>query len=159
ARRLASPETPPENSQQDLRLVTFFVLLYSCSVKALTREQLKSRKDKAVRFVRDVLGDDDRADEIEDEDLDSYAERRKIQLINAIRNSFMANGNGDPRTKAELLDEIDQLQQENQDLQDALSTRSLISSRLPRTKVTTRTMMTTRTEERPEAAQGSGNRP
>ena len=32
----------------------------------------------------------------------------------------MANGNWDPRTKAELLDEINQLQQENADVQDML---------------------------------------
>jgi hypothetical protein len=34
-------------------------------VKSLTREQLKSRKAKAVRFTRDVLGDDYRAGEIQ----------------------------------------------------------------------------------------------
>jgi hypothetical protein len=32
----------------------------------------------------------------------------------------MANGNADPRTKSELLDAIDELQQENADLQDQL---------------------------------------
>jgi hypothetical protein len=32
----------------------------------------------------------------------------------------MANGNSDPRTKGDLLDEIDELAQENQDLQDQL---------------------------------------
>jgi hypothetical protein len=84
-------------------------------VKSLTREQLQSRKDKAVRFTRDVLDDPDRAAEIEDEDLEDYADRRKIQLINSGRTS-MANG----RTKEDLLNEIDELQQENQDLQDQL---------------------------------------
>jgi hypothetical protein len=36
-------------------------------VKALTREQVAGRKEKAVRFVRDVLAEEDRAAEIEDE--------------------------------------------------------------------------------------------
>ena len=31
----------------------------------------------------------------------------------------MANGKADPRTKAELLDEIDELQEQNADLRDA----------------------------------------
>jgi hypothetical protein len=39
-------------------------------VKALTRTQLQSRKEKAVRFTRDVLGDPERADEIADESLE-----------------------------------------------------------------------------------------
>jgi hypothetical protein len=51
-------------------------------VKTLTRQQIQSRKAKAVRFVRDVLGDTDRADEIEEESLEDYASRRKIHLIN-----------------------------------------------------------------------------
>jgi hypothetical protein len=78
-------------------------------VKALTREQAQARKDKAVRFVRNVLDDPDRADEIEDEDLEDYAQRRKFRLTNQGRHTTMA-GNGDPRTKQELLDEIDDLQ-------------------------------------------------
>src|SRR5215831_4824256 len=87
-------------------------------MKSLTREQLQSRKDRAVRFLRDVKDLPERADEVEDEDLESYAERRKIQLINPRRSASMANG--DPRTKQDLLDELDDLRQENADLQDQL---------------------------------------
>jgi hypothetical protein len=47
------------------------------SMTALTRDQLQSRKENAVRFIHDVLGDSDRAEEIEDESLEGYAERRK----------------------------------------------------------------------------------
>ncbi len=36
----------------------------SAAVKTLTRKQLESLKEKAARFVRDVLGDPGRADEI-----------------------------------------------------------------------------------------------
>jgi hypothetical protein len=37
--------------------------------------------ESAVRIVRDVLGIPDRAEEIEDESLDIYAERRKIFFL------------------------------------------------------------------------------
>jgi hypothetical protein len=48
--------------------------------------QLESRKAQAVRFTRDVLGDDDRADEIEGESLDDYAGRKQIRLPEPERN-------------------------------------------------------------------------
>jgi hypothetical protein len=80
--------------------------------KALTRQQLQTRKEKAVRFVRDVLGDPDRASEIEDESLESYAERRKIKLLNP-RGEPMA-------TKGELLSRIKELEDENEELQSQL---------------------------------------
>ena len=87
-------------------------------MKALSREQVQSRKDKAVRFTRDVLGDPDRADEIEDESLEDYAERRKFTITNPKkeRGNHMADG----KTKAELEQDIADLEQENQDLQDQL---------------------------------------
>jgi len=87
---------------------------------ALTADQVQAKKAKAVQFLRDVVGDDDKADEFEDMDLDEYADHKGITIINR-GGTKMANGNGDPRTKAELLDELDQLQQENQDLQDSLN--------------------------------------
>jgi len=76
-----------------------------------------------VRFAQNVLNDPGKADDIESEDLDDWIERKKITLVGNTgqRSPKMAsNENGDPRTKAELLDEIDQLQQDNQDLQDQL---------------------------------------
>jgi ribosomal protein L29 len=87
-------------------------------VKALTRAQLESRKEKAVRFTRDVLGDPDRAEEIADENLEDYAARRKIQLTNPSkrRNAIMAR----TKSKAELEAEIDDLKDENAELQDQL---------------------------------------
>jgi hypothetical protein len=88
-------------------------------MKTMTREQLESRKDKAVRFVRDVLDDPDRAEELEDESVDDYADRRHIQLTNPQRRRHMANG-GNGRTKQDLLDEIADLQAENRDLLDTL---------------------------------------
>ena len=50
--------------------------------KELTREQLQAPKEKAERFTRDVLDDPERADEIAAERLESYAERRRIRLLN-----------------------------------------------------------------------------
>lgn len=104
-------------------------------MKALTREQLEGRKEKAARFVRDVLGDPDRADEIADESLEDYADRRKIQILenpnggnmpkvrlinpprvsNSLRKTTLAN----PQSgRAELLARIRELQEENDELQD-----------------------------------------
>jgi len=83
-------------------------------MKALTRGQLASRKEKAVRFVRDVLGDADRADEIEDESLEDYAERRKMKIVgNPRRGTTMP-------TKEELMQRIKELEEENDELQDQL---------------------------------------
>ena len=89
-------------------------------MKALTRDQLQARKEKAVRFTRDVLGDPDRADEIADESLEDYAQRRKIQITNPPRrrNAIMAT----TKSKAELEAEIADLQDENQELQEQLDT-------------------------------------
>jgi hypothetical protein len=88
-------------------------------VKQLTAEQVQAKKDKAVQFLRDVVGDNDRADDFEDMDLEEYADRKHIQIVNPGRSGIMANG--DPRTKQDLLDEIDDLQQENEDLRSQLA--------------------------------------
>ena len=54
-------------------------------IHALSREQIQGRKDRAVRFTRDVVGDPDRAAEIEDEDVEAYAERRKLTMANPMQ--------------------------------------------------------------------------
>jgi hypothetical protein len=89
-------------------------------VKPLTRAQLEGRKERAVRFTRDVLGDPDRASEIEAESLDDYAERRKMKLINSSdrRTVIMARTT---KTKADLAAEVLELQDENEELKDQLS--------------------------------------
>jgi hypothetical protein len=106
-------------------------------VKTLTREQVEGRKEKAVRFVRDVLGDSDRADEIADENLEDYANRRNIQILANPHGGSMARvrlinpphvSNTQRRTmqanpqsgRAELLARIRELQEENDQLQDKL---------------------------------------
>jgi hypothetical protein len=89
-------------------------------VNTLTGAQLESRKEKAARFTRDVLGDPDRAEEIADESLEDYTERRKIQITNPSkrRNAIMAT----TKSKAELESEIADLKEENEELQEQLDT-------------------------------------
>jgi len=87
-------------------------------MKQLTRAQLESRKAQAVRFTRDVLGDPERADEIEAERLEDYAERRKVKLINSSKTKGLIMARS--KSKADLEAEISDLQDENQDLQDQL---------------------------------------
>jgi hypothetical protein len=90
--------------------------------KTLTRQQLQSRKDKAVRFTRDVVGDSDRAGVIEGETLEGYAERRRIQLLNSGRRNHMAKrAREDYRTQiADLKQQLRELEDENQALNDKL---------------------------------------
>jgi cell shape-determining protein MreC len=82
-------------------------------VKTLTREQLEKRKEQAVRFVRDIKGDPDRADEMKNESLEDYAERRRIKIENPRRRCSMAS-------KRQLEDRIKELEEENEDLNDRL---------------------------------------
>jgi len=84
-------------------------------VKQLTREQVAGRKEKAERFVRNVLGDDERANEIADENIQDYADRRHFEIVNPAkrRNAEMAS-------KKELEDRVAELEDENSDLNDRL---------------------------------------
>lgn len=83
-------------------------------MKALTREQVEARKGKAVRFLENVLDDPERADEVEAESIESYAERRGIQIVNPRRGKqIMA-------TKQQLEQEIRELEDENEELNQRL---------------------------------------
>jgi len=98
--------------------------------KALTREQLQGRKDQAVRFTHDVVGDPDRADEIQSESLEDYAQRRHIQLLNPRRRQTMARKTTqDYRDEiADLKDQLSDLEDENETLQDTLDNIAGIAS-------------------------------
>jgi len=50
--------------------------------KTKTREQVEAMQDKAANFLRNVVGDDDKADEIDALSVAEYAERKKITLEN-----------------------------------------------------------------------------
>jgi predicted RNase H-like nuclease (RuvC/YqgF family) len=95
-------------------------------MKRLTREQIQGRKEKAVRFVSDVLGDPERAEEIERESLEDYAARRKIQLMNPERRGTMPRKTiEDYRAEnADLKAEIGELEEENENLQEQLDSIS-----------------------------------
>lgn len=84
-------------------------------MKTLTRKQLETRKAQAVRFARDVLGDDNKADDIEDESLKDYAKHRNIRIANPKGVIQMA-----APTRQELLDRIEELETENESLQSRL---------------------------------------
>lgn len=85
-------------------------------MKALTREQLEKRKERAVRFARDVREDDELADQIENESLEEYAEHRHIKLLNPLRRvKPMA-----VPTRRELTERIEELETENEELQSRL---------------------------------------
>jgi predicted RNase H-like nuclease (RuvC/YqgF family) len=91
-------------------------------VKRLTREQIQARKDKAVAFVRDVVGDPERADEIARESLEDYAARRKFEVVNPLRRPTMARKTLDDYRDevADLKDQLADLEDENETLQDQL---------------------------------------
>jgi ABC-type phosphate transport system auxiliary subunit len=84
-------------------------------MKTLSRDEVQRRKDQAVKFTRDVRDDPERAAEIEDESLEDYAERKKIQIQiqNPRRIRYMAS-------KRELEERIQELEDENDDLNDRL---------------------------------------
>jgi len=80
-------------------------------------------KEKAVRFVRDVVGDPERADEFQAMEPEEYAAGKRIEIKNpssgnrkrTIRRLCMARP-----TYADLNDRIAELQEENQTLNDKL---------------------------------------
>jgi hypothetical protein len=98
--------------------------------KILTREQTQTSKDRAARFVLNVLQDADGAQAIEDESLDDWAARKKITLTNPrpipqrncplIHEGKENNMANKKPTMAELLEENESLKQENDDLSDQL---------------------------------------
>ena len=84
-------------------------------------------KDKAVRFLQDVVGDPERAGDFAAMTPDEYADHKRIKIENPSsgpierRNDYMAKSN---LTKAELEDRVSELEDENQDLQDRLDSIS-----------------------------------
>jgi hypothetical protein len=73
----------------------------------------RSYQGEGCRFPRDVLKDDEQADEVEAESPESYADRKRITITNSPqrRRTNVANGNNDTMTKADLQDCIDQATQ------------------------------------------------
>jgi hypothetical protein len=89
----------------------------------LTRDQVADRKTKAVRFLRDVLDDPDRADEVSAESVEDYAARRRFVLSNSHCEEVSEMP---PREKLEdLLSDrdalIDKLEEVRDQIDDAIS--------------------------------------
>lgn len=92
-------------------------------MKLKTLEEVERMKEKAARFVRDVLGDDDRAEEIEDESPESYADRKRVEIID---NPERKNAPMAQPTKQELMELLDQVGDKVGDLLDPILSREQI---------------------------------
>jgi hypothetical protein len=90
-------------------------------MKSLTLDQIADRKEKAARFVENVLDDPERADEIRDESIESYAERRKFKILENPNGGFMQKLVANPGSKGDLMQEIRELRQQNDELQQQLN--------------------------------------
>ena len=89
--------------------------------KTKTYDHVLAMKAKAVRFVRDVLEDDDRADEIEDETPEEYAERKGIRIVeNPSDGQLRFERSTTMPTKEELEERVAELEEENATLNDKL---------------------------------------
>jgi hypothetical protein len=83
---------------------------------------------KAVRFLQDVVGDPDRAEEFEAMSPEEYAEHKRIE----IENPFSDRARSSQRrlhmarrpTYAEMQDRVTELEEENQALNDKLDSIS-----------------------------------
>ena len=89
-------------------------------MKSKTLDQVERMKDKAARFVRDVLGDDDRAQEIEDESAESYSDRKRIEIVD---NPQRKNAPMATQTKAELVQVLDNAGEKIAELLNPILTR------------------------------------
>jgi len=85
-------------------------------------------KERAVRFVEDALDDPDRADEIERESVQSYADRKKIEIENPkVRRSTPVETT---MTKAELVETVEQLEDILDDALDPKLTREEVVEKI-----------------------------
>jgi hypothetical protein len=83
--------------------------------KEKTYEQAAAMQDKAIRFLRNVVGDDEKADEIEALSVEEYADRKGLILSNPApasestshQRSTSTMADQDTRTKDQILDNED----------------------------------------------------
>ncbi len=95
----------------------------SVARKRMSFEETERLQAKAVRFLRDVVGDDYKADDFEAMTPYEYAEHKGVEITEE-------NPSGGPRTnqrrptmtKTELEHRIAELEEENEDLQNRLDT-------------------------------------
>lgn len=84
-------------------------LYSSLTSKYRTYDQAVAAQEQAIRFASDVLEDDDLADDLASESVESYADRKGLIITNPLqrRRTDMANGNGDNMSKDDLQDCIE----------------------------------------------------
>ena len=76
---------------------------------------------KAVRFLRDVVGDPDKADEIEDLAPEEYAERKGVEVVEENPRPIQREkSRRTDVTKTQMECRIAQLEEENEDLRSRL---------------------------------------
>lgn len=94
-------------------------------MKAKTINQIESMRQKAVRFLRDVVGDPDKAEEFEAMSPSDYAEHKKIRMIEnpaSQSNRRSTTTTMARKTYADLQAEVKDLKEENADLSDRMDT-------------------------------------
>jgi hypothetical protein len=93
--------------------------------KTKTFDQVVATQQKAVHFLRSVVGDAEKADEFEAMSPDEYAAHKHLQIENpsSCRSQFRQRRMttmAKRMTVAELQDRVTELEDENQDLQDRI---------------------------------------
>jgi hypothetical protein len=84
---------------------------------------------KAVRFLRDVVGEPQRAEEFEAMSPEEYAEHKRVEIRNASSQAASQRRNQMRRlTYAELKEHVDELEVENQALNEKLDSIADIAS-------------------------------
>jgi len=77
-------------------------------------------KDKAVRFLSNVVGDPDKAGEFEQMGLEEYAQHKGIEIKNPRTARLKGKPMARSKTRSELEDRVAELEDENQALNDKL---------------------------------------
>lgn len=89
--------------------------------KALTYDQIAGRQAQAVNFLRNVTGDDERADEIESMSVEEYGAERGFALANPTPNTLPVTSVIPVRREKTMAKKtIAELEQENEQLQSEL---------------------------------------
>jgi hypothetical protein len=91
----------------------------------MTRDEVERMQAKAVRFLRDVTDDPDKADEFEDMSTDEYAEHKAVNIVEGNPALVPLHlGRRPDVTKQDMEDRIAELEEENEDLQSRLDSIS-----------------------------------
>ena len=98
--------------------------------KRKTFDQIQAMQAKAVRFLRDVVGDPDKADEFEALSPEEYAEHKGVEIVEGNPTAATITITRRPimATKRDLEERIAELEDENEELNDRLDQISDLTS-------------------------------